>query len=80
VKDIVDRLMSLAECDARAGEPLGKCMRDAAAAITSLRAQVEELRRDIGNKGDRSDRRYAIDLERERDALRAALLRAKVEK
>jgi hypothetical protein len=42
VKDIVDRLMSLAECDARAGEPLGKCMRDAAEEITRLRKELKQ--------------------------------------
>ena len=34
--DIVARLRSLAECDARAGEPLGKCMREAADYIEEL--------------------------------------------
>jgi hypothetical protein len=44
--DIVERLRSLADCDARSGEPLGKCMREAADTITSLRSRIEELERE----------------------------------
>jgi hypothetical protein len=33
---LVKRLRQLADCDARAGEPLGKCMREAADEIESL--------------------------------------------
>jgi hypothetical protein len=33
---LVKRLRQLADCDARAGEPLGKCMREAAAEIENL--------------------------------------------
>lgn len=42
--DLIGRLRSLADCDARAGEPLGKCMREAADAVLALKAEVEELR------------------------------------
>jgi hypothetical protein len=42
VKDIVDRLTALAECDARAGEPLGKCMREAAEEIARLRKELKQ--------------------------------------
>jgi hypothetical protein len=38
--DIVEELEDLADCDARAGAPLGKAMRKAAAEITRLRAKV----------------------------------------
>ncbi|MFA6204503.1 MAG: hypothetical protein WC710_15095 [Gallionella sp.] len=34
---LVARLRSLADCDARVGEPLGKCMREAADEIERLR-------------------------------------------
>ena len=37
------RLRTLADCDARAGEPLGKCMRESADVIDALRARVAEL-------------------------------------
>ncbi len=39
--DLVERLRGLADCDARAGEPLGKCMREAA-------DEIERLRRALG--------------------------------
>jgi hypothetical protein len=38
MSDLIERLISLADCDARSGEPLGKVMREAAAEITRLRA------------------------------------------
>ena len=41
--DIVARLRSLSDCDARAGEPLGKCMREAADEIKRLRAALREI-------------------------------------
>lgn len=41
--DIVERLRSLADCDARAGEPLGRAMREAADEIESLRRRVARL-------------------------------------
>ena len=50
--DIVARLRSLADCDARAGEPLGKCMREAADEIERLRAFAEAVVRYAGNAGD----------------------------
>ncbi|RVG08557.1 hypothetical protein CN234_17395 [Sinorhizobium meliloti] len=42
MSDIVDRLLSLSNCDARAGEPLGKCMREAAIDIKILRDALED--------------------------------------
>ena len=39
--DLVKRLRSLSDCDARAGEPLGKCMREAANRIEALEAEAE---------------------------------------
>ena len=42
--DLVTRLCSVADCDARAGEPLGKCMREAAAEITRLKAENAALK------------------------------------
>jgi hypothetical protein len=39
--DIVERLRGLADCDARAGEPLGKCMREAADEIERLREKLD---------------------------------------
>ena len=44
MSDLVTRLLSLADCDARAGEPLGKCMREAAARIAELEAEVARFR------------------------------------
>ncbi|MPZ19525.1 MAG: hypothetical protein GEV06_16635 [Luteitalea sp.] len=40
--ELVKRLLSLADCDARSGEPLGKCMREAAAELTRLTAALAE--------------------------------------
>lgn len=42
--DLVERCRSLADCDARAGDPLGKCLREAAAAIEELQRQLGEAR------------------------------------
>ncbi len=39
--DLVERLRGLADCDARAGEPLGRCMREAADKIDGLEADLE---------------------------------------
>ena len=44
IDDLVKRLLSLADCDARSGEPLGKCMREAASRIEALTAERERLR------------------------------------
>ena len=44
VRELTDRLISLADCDSRAGEPLGKAMREAASEITRLRGEVSVLR------------------------------------
>jgi hypothetical protein len=41
--DIVARLRGLADCDARSGEPLGKCMREAADEIERLHEERDEL-------------------------------------
>lgn len=38
--DLVKRLRSLSDCDARSGEPLGRAMREAADRIEALEAQV----------------------------------------
>lgn len=45
MSDIVERLRGLADCDARAGEPLGRCMRDAATEIERLRSRLKEAQR-----------------------------------
>ena len=42
MSDLVNQLLALADCDARAGEPLGKCMREAAARIAELEAAQAE--------------------------------------
>ena len=41
--DLKARLNRLADCDSRAGEPLGKCMREALAAIDALQADIARL-------------------------------------
>ncbi len=47
--DLVERLRGLADCDARAGEPLGKCMREAADEIERLRRRLDvEIRAAFG--------------------------------
>lgn len=38
--DLINRLLSLANSDSRAGEPLGKCMREAALEIERLQKEV----------------------------------------
>jgi len=40
--DIVERLLDVADLDARAGEPLGKACREAAAEITRLRELLRQ--------------------------------------
>ncbi len=40
--DLVKRLRSLADCDSRAGEPLGRAMREAAARIEQLEREKRE--------------------------------------
>ena len=40
--ELVKRLLDLADCDARAGEPLGRCMREAAARIEQLTAERDK--------------------------------------
>tara|TARA_R110000868_G_C10486348_1_gene729772 strand:- start:47 stop:316 length:270 start_codon:yes stop_codon:yes gene_type:complete len=47
IEDIVARLRGLADCDARAGEPLGKCMREAAAEIERLREELAQLHEEV---------------------------------
>jgi hypothetical protein len=44
MSDLIERLISLADCDARSGEPLGKVMREAADEIARLTAETEALR------------------------------------
>ena len=44
VEALVARLESLADCDTRAGEPLGKCMREAATALRTLARERDEAR------------------------------------
>ena len=43
VEALVARLESLADCDTRAGEPLGKCMREAATALRTENARASSL-------------------------------------
>lgn len=43
---LIQELRSLADCDARAGEPLGKCMRVAADYIEAAEARAAELERE----------------------------------
>lgn len=42
--DLVKRLRVLADCDSRSGEPLGKAMREAAAALEAKDAEIARLR------------------------------------
>lgn len=41
--DIANELENLADLDARAGEPLGRCMRKAAQSIRWLRKELEDV-------------------------------------
>ena len=41
--ELVKRLLDLADCDTRAGEPLGRCMREAADHMKTLQAQTLRL-------------------------------------
>lgn len=43
--NLVKRLRGLADCDARSGEPLGKCMREAADEIERLRVNLDAVQR-----------------------------------
>ena len=40
--ELWERLNTLADLDSRSGEPLGKCMREATEAITTLQAEIDE--------------------------------------
>jgi len=40
--DLVNRLQELADCDTRAGEPLGNCMREAADRMKELEAKLAQ--------------------------------------
>lgn len=64
IAGLVERLRSLADCDARAGEPLGKCMRRAADALLAQAAELAEV-------GARHQKQvdYSIDLQRIVEAL-----------
>ncbi len=44
VEKLVKRLLGLADCDARSGEPLGKCMREAATMLEAQAAEIALLR------------------------------------
>lgn len=44
MSDLLARLVSLADCDGRAGEPLGKAMREAAAEIVRLMKERDAVR------------------------------------
>jgi hypothetical protein len=79
---LVKRLRGLADFDARAGEPLGKAMRDASDAIVVLRAWLAkaEAKRDalaldaLAAQGQAADAYDAqLKAEAERDRLREAL-------
>jgi hypothetical protein len=48
---LLARLVSLADCDARAGEPLGKAMREAAAEIVRLEKHIA-IMHDIADQRD----------------------------
>jgi len=41
--NLVMRLRNLSHCDSRSGEPLGKCMREAADRIEALQAEKDRL-------------------------------------
>jgi len=43
--DFAERLRALADCDSRAGDPLGRAMRDAADEIERLRAALTGIKR-----------------------------------
>jgi arginine deiminase len=57
MSDLLARLVSLADCDGRAGEPLGKAMREAAAEIVRLNKHIAIMH-------DVADQRDQIILER----------------
>jgi len=80
-QDIVERLLSLADCDARAGEPLGKCMREAAQTIAALREECDKQAK-LAEAGDyqiealRAERdEAATALQTQREAVAATMLR-----
>ena len=45
--DLIAELRALADCDSRAGEPLGKCMRRAADKIERLAEHVDYIERQL---------------------------------
>ena len=55
--DLVKRLRSLSDCDARSGEPLGRAMREAADRIDALEAQLAkaDALAELLNLPDQSD-------------------------
>jgi hypothetical protein len=55
---LLARLVSLADCDGRSGEPLGKAMREAAAEISRLNKHISIMH-------DVADQRDTIILERD---------------
>ena len=48
--DLVKRLEALADCDASNGEPLGKCMTEAAATIARQQVMLDRALEDGGTK------------------------------
>jgi hypothetical protein len=56
MSDLIERLLSLADCDSRAGEPLGACMREAAAYITKLEIEVKLAGAGVTPEPDLSER------------------------
>ena len=61
VSGLVEELRALADCDSRAGEPLGKCMRRAADALSSQSRELSEAREEIERLKKLSDR-YGVAL------------------
>ncbi|MCT4492686.1 hypothetical protein [Bosea minatitlanensis] len=83
IAGLVESLRSLADCDARAGEPLGKCMRRAADVIERGREHIEYieaqwLAKDAALKSatrQRDEALAAIKASEERGAAKDAALR-----
>ena len=76
VADLVERARALADCDARAGEPLGKCLRECADEIERIRAALMTFARAAENFDGKPDYGALIhcnltvgDLRRARDVL-----------
>jgi hypothetical protein len=82
--ELCARLEALADCDSRSGEPLGKAMREAAAAIRELEAERDHIReqRNFTQRQVVFAEARVAELTRERDAERERcvkiVLRSKV--